>query len=381
MDIHVVQSGESLWGITQHYQVPLVSIVALNGLAYPERLVPGQALVIPSMPPVFAPERPVIEVNAYTYQPVKEAAAEIVQRNGLLSTVLPFAYHVTEDGNLDDLDDQESIAAAYANSVMPLMPIVNFALNESGADVAHAIFTTPVARENLVSSVIRVMQQKGYRGLNIDFESVRPEDRQGFNDFLQFVVDRLHPFGFSVSTAVMPKTAIDQPRADYIAYDYEAHGQIVDFVVLMTYEWGYRLGPPQAISPVNEMKRVIEYALSVMPASKISLGFETYARDWLLPHKEGQEAETFSPKEALERAIFNGVSIQFDETAQSPFYTYVDASGSTHEVWFEDARSAQAKFDLVRQYNLRGISYWALGFPYPENWALLERNFSVGKWL
>ncbi|SFG33153.1 glycosyl hydrolase family 18 protein [Sporolactobacillus nakayamae] len=381
MDIHVVQSGESLWGIAQHYQVPLVSIVALNGLAYPERLVPGQALVIPSMPPVFAPERPVIEVNAYTYQPVKEAAAEIVQRNGLLSTVLPFAYHVTEAGNLDNLDDQESIAAAYAHSIVPLMPIVNFSLNESGADVAHAIFTSSSARENLVSSVIRVMQQKGYRGLNIDFESVRPEDRQGFNDFLQFVVDRLHPLGFSVSTAVMPKTAIDQPRAEYTAYDYEAHGRIVDFVVLMTYEWGYRFGPPQAISPVNEMKRVVEYALSVMPASKISLGFETYARDWLLPHKEGQEAETFSPKEALERAIFNGVSIQFNETAQSPFYMYVDASGRTHEVWFEDARSAQAKFDLVRLYNLRGISYWALGFPYPENWALLERNFHVGKWL
>jgi spore germination protein len=381
MDIHVVQSGETLWGIAYHYQVPLVSIVALNGLAYPERLVPGQALVIPSMPPVFAPERPVIEVNAYTYQPVKEAAAEIVQRNGLLSTVLPFAYHVTESGNLDDLDDQESIAAAYAHSIMPIMPIVNFSTNESGADVAHAIFTSAAARENLVSSVIRVMQQKGYRGLNIDFESVRPEDRQGFNDFLQFVVDRLHPLGFSVSTAVMPKTAIDQPRAEYIAYDYQAHGRIVDFVVLMTYEWGYRLGPPQAISPVNEMKRVVEYALSVMPANKISLGFETYARDWLLPHKEGQEAETFSPKEALERAIYNGVSIQFNETAQSPFYTYVDANGSAHEVWFEDARSAQAKFDLVRLYNLRGISYWALGFPYPENWALLERNFSVGKWL
>lgn len=381
MQIHVVQSGDSLWEISNHYHVPMVSIAALNDLASLKGLVPGQALVIPSAAPVFAPERPVIEVNAYTYQPANEASDDINRHSGYLTAVIPFVYHVTQSGTLDDLNDQAMIYTAYAQNIVPIMSIANFAGNESGADVAHAIFTSPSVRANLLSAVVDIMKQKGYRGLNIDFESVRPDDRRGFNDFLQDVVDRLHPFGYVVSTAVMPKTANDQPRADYVAYDYEAHGRIVDYVVLMTYEWGYRSGPPQPISPVNEMKRVVEYALSVMPASKISLGFETYARDWLLPHVEGQQAETFSPKEALERAIHYGVAIQYDAQAQSPFYRYIDAQGNTHEVWFEDARSAQAKFDLTRSYKLRGISYWALGFPYPQNWALLESNFIIGKWL
>lgn len=381
MRIHVVQSGDSLWDISNQYRLPMVSIAALNDLFSLKWLVPGQALVIPSAPPVFAPERPIIEVNAYTYQPPNEASAEINRFNSHLTSVIPFVYHVTASGSLDELDDQAAIYTAYAQSIMPIMSIANFYGGESGADVAHALFTSPAARDNLVSSVIRVMRQKGYRGLNIDFESVQPEDRKGFNDFLQYVADRLHPLGYVVSTAVMPKTAIDQPRADYVAYDYEAHGRIVDYVILMTYEWGYRSGPPQAISPVNEMRRVVEYALSVIPAGKISLGFETYARDWLLPHAEGQEAETFSPKEALERAIRYGVAIQYDTQAQSPYYRYTDAQGSSHEVWFEDARSAQAKFDLTRSFKLRGISYWALGFPFPQNWPLLTSNFSVGKWL
>ncbi len=56
-----------------------------------------------------------------------------------------------------------------------------------------------------------------------------------------------------------------------------------------------------------------------------------------------------------------------------------DESGQGHEVWFEDARSAQAKFDLAKQYNLRGIAYWALGYPFPQNWALLNDNFSIRK--
>jgi len=64
---------------------------------------------------------------------------------------------------------------------------------------------------------------------------------------------------------------------------------------------------------------------------------------------------------------------------QSPFFRYTDEQGRNHEVWFEDARSAQAKFDLVKDYDLRGISYWALGYPFPQNWALLNANFVVDK--
>jgi spore germination protein len=71
--------------------------------------------------------------------------------------------------------------------------------------------------------------------------------------------------------------------------------------------------------------------------------------------------------------------IQYDTTAESPYFRYTDAQGRRHEVWFEDARSAQAKFDTVKSYNLRGISYWALGYPFPQNWALLEDNFTVKK--
>jgi spore germination protein len=127
------------------------------------------------------------------------------------------------------------------------------------------------------------------------------------------------------------------------------------------------------------MRRVVEYARTVMPAEKIFLGFQIYARDWLLPHVKGQEAETFSTQEAIARAIKYGASIQYDDTTQSPFFRYDDEQGRGHEVWFEDARSAQAKFDLAKEFNLRGISYWALGYPYPSNWSLLADNFNIKK--
>jgi len=83
----------------------------------------------------------------------------------------------------------------------------------------------------------------------------------------------------------------------------------------------------------------------------------------------------------VRRAVQHGAEIKYDTTSQTPYYRYTDDQQRTHEVWFEDARSAQAKLDLIPAYSLRGVSYWVLGYPFPQNWVLLEDNFHVRKLL
>ncbi|MGH4119480.1 glycosyl hydrolase family 18 protein [Clostridium sp.] len=260
-----------------------------------------------------------------------------------------------------------------------MMAITNFTSTTKGENLAHIVLNSPTIVDSLLTDIISTMKQKGYLGINIDFENVIPADREAYNSFLQRAVTRLHSEGFFVSTAVAPKVSGAQQGLLYEAHDYEAHGRIVDFVVLMIYEWGWRKGPPQAISPLNQIKRVLDYAITVIPKQKIYFGFQIYSRDWLLPHIEGQEAETFSCQEAILRAVKYGANIQYDSIAQSPFYRYRDEKLRFHEVWFEDARSAKAKFDVVKSYNLNGISYWVLGYPFPQNWALLQDNFTIRK--
>ncbi|WP_342530355.1 LysM peptidoglycan-binding domain-containing protein [Lysinibacillus sp. FSL R5-0849] len=370
--VHIVQPGETLWQIAQNYDTTIQAIIAANHINNPNMIYVGAQLIIPR-------KLPLIEVNAYSYQPPEEAIDSINAVGHLLTYFSPFAYKMKEDGTLQPINDEKMIAAAKAKNIIPMLTLTNFTSTEEGSNLAHVVLSNEELRVKVMNNVLQVMQEKGYQVLNIDFENVLPADRENYNAFIQLAVDMLHPKGYLVSTALAPKTSATQVGTLYEAHDYEAHGRIADFVVLMTYEWGYRFGSPQAISPINEMRRVVEYALTEMPADKILLGFELYARDWLLPHVKGQEAETFSPQEALNRAIKYGATIQYDQTAQSPFYRYVDEQGRNHEVWFEDARSAQAKFDMVKQYNLRGISYWALGFPFPQNWVLLNENFSIKK--
>lgn len=379
MFIYTVKPGDKLQQIAETFRVTPESIIAANGLPNPGNLLTGQALIIPTASPVIEKTR--ISVNGYQYLLGPEEVS-IIHENGENLTILtPFAYTVNEKGELDQIDDTALISAAYENSIVPMMCIVNFSPSAPGADVAGALLNSSTAVQNLLSNTIGVMKEKRYLGLNIDFEYVRPEDRERYNEFLRLAADTMHASGFFVSSAVAPKTGPEQKGLQYEAIVYPVHGRLMDFVILMTYEWGYRFGPPQAISPLNQIRRVLDYAVTVIPRNKIFFGFQIYARDWLLPHVQGQEAETFSCQEALNRAVRYNAEIRFDEIAQSPFFTYQDSQGRMHEVWFEDARSAQAKFETVKEYGLAGISYWALGFPFPQNWMLLAENFQVNKLL
>jgi spore germination protein len=422
MKIHVVQRGENLWMLSQRYGVSINQIATVNELPNPNQLVVGQALVIPTAPNQYIvkpgdslwmiaqrygttvqaiaqanqitspyqiyvgqiltiPEKPkrVIDVNAFTSRFGTEGGQIVTSVAPHLTYLSPFAYRIQANGNLESLNDSAVIQAAQSHNVAPIMAITNFSATALGSDLAHTILASSELQATLLTNIINTMKNKGYRGLNIDFESVLPSDRELYNQFLRRSVTRLHAEGFVVSSSLAPKTSAAQKGLLYEAHDYAAHGAILDFVILMTYEWGYRLGPPQAISPIDQIRAVLDYAVTVIPRNKILMGFQLYARDWVLPHVQGQQAETFSMQEAIRRAAQYGAEIHYDPKTQSPFYRYTDEQGRNHEVWFEDARSAQVKFDTVKNYNLRGISYWELGYPFPQNWVLLEDNFQVRK--
>lgn len=370
---YVVKSGDTLWKIAQRMHTTTQALQQANALSNPNVIHPGDILHVPDV------QKMTIDVNAFTIQFGGAGAQEVRDVGRHLTYVSPFGYRMTATGGLEAINDTATIQAARAVQVVPMMAITNFSSTETGTSLAHTILSSAELSEQLLTNVIQTMRNKGYQGLNIDFENVAPNDREHYNQFLRRAVQRLHPEGFFVSSSLAPKTSSDQKGLLYEAHDYEAHGRILDFVVLMTYEWGYRKGPPQAISPVDQMRKVIQYAVSVIPKEKIMMGFQLYARDWLLPHVQGQEAETFSMQEAMRRAVQHGVVVEYQQRTQSPFFRYIDGRGRGHEVWFEDARSTQAKFDLVKEFDLLGVSYWVLGYPFPQNWVLLEDQFRVRK--
>lgn len=370
---HTVKSGETLWAIANLYGTTVSAIVQANQIQNPAMISVGQRLRIPEA------AKPVIEVNAYLTGKGQAGANLVAPLTQYFTYLSPFSHGVAEDGSILPLNDDAAINVARQKNVAPLLVLTNFADSKFSSDRAAAILRSSDLQNTVITNVLTMLKAKRYTGLNIDFEYVYPEDRENYNNFLRKVVARLRPEGYSVSTAVAPKIWAGQPGLLYEAHDYPAHGEIVDFVVIMTYEWGWSGGKPWAIAPISEVRKVLDYAITAIPRNKILMGAPLYGRDWKIPWVSGTYARTVGPKEAVNLAAKYGVPISYNQTYQSPFFRYTDASGQQHEVWFEDARSMQAKYDLVKEYKLRGISYWVLGLSFPQNWPVLAANFTTRK--
>lgn len=133
-----------------------------------------------------------------------------------------------------------------------------------------------------------------------------------------------------------------------------------------------------AVAPLPNVRQVVEYAITEIPANQIWLGVPNYGYDWPLPFVQGQtRATSISSQQAVALARRYGVSISYDERAQSPWFRYTDELGTEHEVWFEDARSIQAKLALIPEYGLVGAGYWNLMRDFPQNWLVLSSLFQI----
>lgn len=295
-----------------------------------------------------------------------------------LSFAAFFSYRAKPDGTLIPLQDSKSLQAVNNSPAKPLLVITNFAGGTFSPDIGHAILSQPAVQDKLIQNVIHIMKSKGYTALNVDFEHLHPGDRDLYTRFLRKLVPRLHAAGFPVSSALAPKTSSTQSGPWYTAHDYGAHGKLMDFVILMTYEWGWTGGPPMAVAPINQVKKVLDYAVTEIPKKNIIMGMPMYGYDWTLPYKKGgPPAKRIGLQEAAQLANSKGAKVMFDTAAQSPYFHYTDSAGKQHIVWYENQRSLQAKFNLVKKYGLRGISYWELGPAAPENWQQLRQNFNI----
>lgn len=423
MVIHVVQPGDTVYGLARRYDVPESQIRIDNAIQQPEELVVGQALVIqfpalvhtvregetaqaiarrydltlrqlyrnnpvlggepllyPGQTLVIAYEQAkegTLSVNGYAYPYIDK---DLLQRTApYLTALTPFTYGFTPRGELVDLNDKVLIAMAEEAGAAPLMHLST--LTEEGGfsnELAHLALTDGQVQQNLMDSIDAAMAQRGYRGLDVDFEFVFAEDAPLYAAFIRRLARRFNPQGIPVIVALAPKTSATQQGLLYEGHDYGALGAAANEVLLMTYEWGYTYGPPMAVAPLPNVRQVVEYALTEIPAEKIWLGVPNYGYDWTLPFVQGESrATSLSSQQAVELARRHGAAIQYDERAQAPWFRYTDGQGQPHEVWFEDARSIRAKLALIPAHGLRGAGYWNLMRPFPQNWRVLNALYDI----
>ena len=424
MFIHIVRQGDTVWRLAQQYGVSPNRIISDNGIQNPQHLPVGQALLILIPETVYTvrpgdtlgtiaarfsvpeiellqnnpnlifspyltagqtivihftePKRRTVSLNGYAYPYIYRN--ELRRTLPYLTYLTIFGYGFTESGELIPIDDQWMINMAYEYRVAPVMLLSS--ITEEGnfsGQRASLLFQDIALQDRLFDQIVALMREKGYLGLDIDFEYVEAADAGNYQNFLRRAIERMHAEGFFVNVDLAPKISATQEGLLYESHDYAAIGALADTVLLMTYEWGYTFGPPMAVAPLNQVRRVVTYGASAIPPEKIMMGIPNYGYDWILPFERGiTRATAIGNEYAVQIAQRNNVPITFNETAYSPTFSY-HTGQHEHVVWFEDVRSISGKFDLLEEFDLKGGGYWNVMRSFAQNWAFVSARYYIDK--
>ena len=216
-------------------------------------------------------------MGGYAYPYIRESVLE--ETLPYLTNLHVFSYGFTPEGQLvpPQVDDTFMVTTALNYGASPVLTLTPF-----GPDgrFNNLLITTLVNNEEIIqtllSNLLSTLSEKGFQGLDIDFEYILPEDRIPFANFVAQTRDFLLPYGYHVSVALAPKTSDNQQGVLYEGKDYALLGSAADSVLLMTYEWGYTYGPPMAVAPINKVREVVDYAVTRIAPAKIDLGIPNY---------------------------------------------------------------------------------------------------------
>ncbi len=285
----------------------------------------------------------------------------------ILQEVNLFWYELAADGRIQGAVQSPQGLRAIREAGLRVVPsIVN-----GGFDRARvaAIIHDPERRAAHIQEILALVQAEGYDGIDIDYESLLPEDREAFSLFIEELAAGLHQEGKLLSIAVHAKTAEPGEWEGAQAQDWARLGAAVDEFKIMTYDYHHGASPAGPIAPLAWVDRVLRFAATQVPPQKTFMGVHFYGYDWI-----GSHGESINWRQAMKIAERNQVQWQRDVSGEAWFRYGPDGR---HTVYVADAQGLRLRLRtlLARHPDLAGIAIWSLGGEDPENWSVL-RTFS-----
>lgn len=281
---------------------------------------------------------------------------------------------ITAKGPVADLTS--AIATLKAKHVKAILTVT-----DSMAPAATgAMMADPTLRAQHVAALMSVVDTYGADGLDLDYEGIgsnattSAQDRTGYPLLLAALAAQLHAQHKTLAISLSAKTGEPGLTDGQKAYDYVAIGKVVDQAKIMSYDQHWSGGAAGAIAGMAWTDSVISFAASAIPPSKVFMGIPLYGYDWGKPGTPAA-AVTFTGVQNL-MAQYNAKR-QWDAADDAPYFTYTDASGVGHTVYYNDAQAIASKMPLVGKYGLGGVAFWSLGGEDPAIWSVMQ-SFTYG---
>ena len=353
------------------------------------RKLPSAAPNVPGQPTVC---------DSSQYGPVENQAIEssyLFTNKDLMKEVMPFWYSLKSPTVIRDdyatgnpswpIADTVCLMRRAGLQVIPTMT--------DGTDklVLSGYLANAATRTTLVKTIVDLVTKNNFDGIDLDYEGFAFVDGNTtwsttaprWVTFIKELSVALHTNNklLSVSTPYLynPKEA----QKGYFVYAWADIASSIDRLRIMTYD--FSVAKPGPMGPLSWTEKTIQYAISVMSASKVYMGLPGYGRDWITSVNGkcptsappgligGAKAATFKMNYATAKAAIDGAMPTFNEQYSEVTYSYTQnyngltaAGASTactvnRTVWYQNARSYADRMALVAKYRLGGAAIWTLG--------------------
>lgn len=338
------------------------------------------------------------------YYSMKTALPDVLNNVDLIKEVMPFWYTLKFDGKntaavITDLyapaNPSIPIAeplAAMRNAGLSIIPTIT-----DGTDklVLAGLLKNPVSRTQIVTAIVNMVRTNNYDGVDLDFEGFAFVDGNttwsstapSWVAFVKELSTALHAEKKLLSVSTPYVLNPTEAQKGYYVYAWSAIASSIDKLRIMTYDYSVaKVGP---LGPITWAERTVQYAISIMPASKVFVGVPGYGRDWVTAVtgvcpanvvnaiKPGAKAATFVMRDAVALAATYGAVPTYDEKFGEMTFSYqkvyngTTATGlatsctASRTAWYQDARGWALRAALVTKYRIGGITAWTFGMEEP----------------
>jgi spore germination protein YaaH len=282
-------------------------------------------------------------------------------------------YHAQPDGAVTAEDEDLDLVATARERDLNLFATVTNTKHAGGAfsrAVAAAILASPELRRRLIVNLVALVEDKGYDGIDLDWEALKAADRERFSSFVEQLAAALHGKRRFLSIAVAPKTSEPGEWDNQIFADWARIGRAVDEFKIMTYSSSGPWSDPGPQAPLAWADRVLSFAERTVPPRKISMGVPFFGFDW-----HGGAVSTVSAHRGAALAAGYHLAVGRDPGSQEATLRFAD-KGVTHEVYFQDQTALAAKLAQLRARHPRiaGIGIWVMSQEAAGFWPLIARK-------
>jgi spore germination protein YaaH len=324
-----------------------------------------------------------------------EGLASVLAHPDLISEVSPFWYRATLGSQVRPQSDNVQPESTLISGIDDLHTVGIAALptiTDKGINATEmaGLLKDSDRRSALIDEIVAMVERTGSDAADIDFEDMnfgtvgadRTAVKKLYPIFLDKLRTRLHAMGALLSVAVPARRSAADPN--WAVFDYDAIGQSVDRVRIMTYDYSTDDTPPGPIGPLEWTRDVARYAKSEFRGAPLSIGVPQYGQNWYVKTLKGTcpgaVKKTVSPtaQQALAlidkynaKAVWSDTAGEYHFDYRRPYPEYGNCV-ALRRVWFGEGRSALARLQLAQQLGVQGIAVWRLGVEDPRLWMKAE---------